>query len=155
MMRRLKLTVNEAKTRTCRLPDESFEFLGYTIGRCYSPRTGRAYYGTRPSKRKVQRLFREISELTNRRWTWLETEEQVGRINQKLNGWANYFCLGSVSQAYAAVDAHVNRRLRQWLCSKHRVRGLGISRYPDKYLYQQLGLVRLSVRRRNFSWATT
>jgi len=42
MMTKLKLTVNEAKTRQCRVPDESFTFLGYTIGRNYSPRTGRS-----------------------------------------------------------------------------------------------------------------
>jgi len=42
MMHRLRLTVNEQKTRQCRVWDESFEFLGYTIGRCYSPQTGRA-----------------------------------------------------------------------------------------------------------------
>ena len=30
---KLKLTVNETKTRQCRVPDESFDFLGYTIGR--------------------------------------------------------------------------------------------------------------------------
>ena len=46
MMERLKLTVNETKTHVCRLPAESFDFLGYTFGRCYSPRTGRAYLGT-------------------------------------------------------------------------------------------------------------
>src|SRR5712692_10540192 len=40
MMRTLKLTVNETKTRLCRVPDESFRFLGYTLGRCYSPTTG-------------------------------------------------------------------------------------------------------------------
>src|SRR5262249_55669085 len=34
----LKLTVNEAKTRTCRVPKETFDFLGYTIGLCHSPR---------------------------------------------------------------------------------------------------------------------
>ena len=45
MMERLKLTVNETKTHVCRLPDESFDFLGYTFGRCYSPRTGGAYLG--------------------------------------------------------------------------------------------------------------
>ena len=49
MMRRLKLTVNEKKTRLCRLPDASFDFLGYTIGRCYSPQTGRAYSSSSPS----------------------------------------------------------------------------------------------------------
>jgi hypothetical protein len=37
MMSRLKLTVNESKTRVCRLPQEKFDFLGYTFGRCYSP----------------------------------------------------------------------------------------------------------------------
>ena len=45
MMERLKLTVNETKTQVCRLPAETFDFLGYTFGRCYSPRTGRAYLG--------------------------------------------------------------------------------------------------------------
>ncbi len=38
MMQKLKLTVNETKTHVCRLPDESFDLVGYTIGRCYSPR---------------------------------------------------------------------------------------------------------------------
>ena len=43
MMRRLKLTVNESKTTLCRVPDQTFDFLGYAFGRCYSPQTGRAY----------------------------------------------------------------------------------------------------------------
>jgi len=155
MMSKLKLTVNEEKTRTCRLPDESFDFLGYTIGRCYSPKTGRAYYGTRPSKRKVQQLCRDISEMTSRRWTLLDVEDRVGRINRKLIGWSNYFHLGSVSKAYATVDAHVCRRLRQWLCAKHKVPGRGTSRYPDAYLHQTLSLVRLGARTRSFPWANT
>ena len=46
MMTKLKLTVNEKKTRVCKLPEEKFDFLGYTFGRCYSPKTGRAYLGT-------------------------------------------------------------------------------------------------------------
>ena len=155
MMQRLKLTVNEEKTRKCRLPDESFDFLGYTIGRCYSPKTGRAYYGTRPSKRKVQQLCREISEMTSRRWTLVDVEDRIARLNRKLIGWANYFCLGPVSKSYAAVDSHVRHRQSQWLCAKHKVRGQGTSRFPDEYLYQELGLARLSVRTRNFSWANT
>ena len=35
-MERLKLTVNEKKTHLCRLPDETFDFLGYTIGPFWS-----------------------------------------------------------------------------------------------------------------------
>jgi len=43
MMARLKLTVNEEKTHVCRIPQEHFDFLGYTFGRCYPKQTGRAY----------------------------------------------------------------------------------------------------------------
>ena len=32
LMERLKLTVNEEKTRLCRVPEEQFHFLGYTFG---------------------------------------------------------------------------------------------------------------------------
>ena len=67
MMSKLKLTVNETKTRLCRLPEESFDFLGYTIGRCFSPRTGEVYIGPRPSRKYIQRFFRDISELKERR----------------------------------------------------------------------------------------
>jgi len=155
IMGKLRLTVNEQKTRQCRVPDESFDFLGYTIGRCYSPQTGRAYIGTRPSQKKITRLCREISEMTSRRWTLLPVEDRVARLNRKLLGWSNYFCLGPVSKAYAAVDNHVCRRLRQWLCAKHKVPGQGTSRFPDDYLHQTLGLVKLPERTRSFSWVNS
>ena len=45
IMSKLKLTVNDTKTRVCKLPEEKVDFLGYTFGRCYSPKTGRAYLG--------------------------------------------------------------------------------------------------------------
>ena len=153
MMKKLRLTVNAQKTRSCRVPDESFDFLGYTIGRCYSPKTGKAYIGTRPSKKKVVAMCRAISEMTTHRLTLLSAEDRVTEINRKLVGWANYFCLGPVSKAYHAVDRHAVRRLRQWLCAKHKTQGQGTSRFSDEYLYQTLGLVRLSVRTHSFPWA--
>jgi RNA-directed DNA polymerase len=154
MMVRLKLTVNESKTRLCRLPDDSFDFLGYTIGRCWSPKTGRAYLGTRPSQARIQRLCREISERTDRRTQLLDPNEQVARLNRMLVGWANYFCLGPVSHAYRSVDRHATRRLRQWLRRKHKLQAGGLTRFPDSYLYEKLGLTRLSERTRHFPWAT-
>jgi group II intron reverse transcriptase/maturase len=150
MMARLKLTVNETKTQLCRVPDESFDFLGYTFGRCYSPKTGRAFIGTLPSKKKVRRLCREISEMTSSRRKFLDVEKQVAAINRKLTGWSNYFNQGPVSRIYSAVDYHTVRRLRQWLCKKHKVKGAGTSRFSAEYLYLELGLVRLRWIKRNF-----
>jgi group II intron reverse transcriptase/maturase len=143
MMSKLKLTVNETKTRLCRLPEETFDFLGYTLGRNYDRRTGQPYPGPRPSRKKIDRLCNEISELTKRGTTWLEVEAQVGRINRKLRGWSNYFRVGTISRAYRNIDSHVRYRVRQWLCAKFKVPGQGKARYPDEYLYRELGLYRL------------
>jgi RNA-directed DNA polymerase len=143
MMSKLKLTVNEKKTRLCRLPEESFDFLGYTLGRNYDCRTGEPYLGPRPSRKKIERLGREIHELTTRRTTWLKVEVQIRRINAKLRGWSDYFRIGTTSKAYRNIDTHVRQRVRQWLRAKFKVKGSGKKRYPDKYLYQKLGLVQL------------
>ena len=154
MMQRLKLTVNDEKTMICRIPEESFDFLGYTIGRCYTYDAGRAFIGTRPSSDKITRLRREISRLTGREWTWLDEETQVARLNRMMVGWANYFCLGRVTQAYRHVTQHAAKRLRRWLRDKHKVRGQrGTSRYSDQYLHETLGLVNLEQHRRSRSWA--
>jgi len=40
IMGKLKLTVNEEKTRICKVPEGEFDFLGYTFGRMFSARTG-------------------------------------------------------------------------------------------------------------------
>jgi RNA-directed DNA polymerase len=153
MMGTLKLTVNEQKTRLCRLPEESFDFLGYTIGRCYSPKTGRAYYGTRPSEKKIQKLVTTITGCTSRRSVGVETEEKVAQLNRKLVGWANYFCLGPVTKAYERVNRHVCQRLRRWLCRKHKVAWGGGSRFPAEHLHRVLRLVWLPGFRRGLLWA--
>ena len=54
IMEKLGLTVNERKTRLVRVPEENFDFLGYTIGRFYG-KGGRPYIGTRPSKKALRK----------------------------------------------------------------------------------------------------
>ena len=153
MMEQLRLPVNATKTRCLRCPDEPMEFLGYRIGRNHSPRTGRAYIGTRPSKASVRSICRRISEPTEARYGLLEPERVVERLNRAMLGWANYFRLGQVSPAYRAVDAHATKRLRQWLCRKHKVRSGQSVRYPDTRLWDDLGLTRLAMRTASRPWA--
>jgi group II intron reverse transcriptase/maturase len=153
MMARLKLTVNETKTRVAKLPEEKFDFLGYTFGRCYSPKTGRAYLGTIPAKKRVKRICQAISDETGRNRTQLDHATVVTKLNRMMTGWANYFCLGPVSKAYRAVDQHARRRLRWWLCHKHKVSRPGTGRFPDERLYGSYGLTRLAERTHSFSWA--
>jgi RNA-directed DNA polymerase len=152
-MERLKLTVNEEKTRVCQVPQETFDFLGYTFGRCYSPKTGRAYIGTRPSKKSIRRVVEKISAETDRRTTYRDDGELIQGLNDILRGWANYFRLGPVSKPYQILDAHTKQRLRRWLCRKHKVRGgTSRSRYPDQHLHE-MGLIHLPGLTRSFPWA--
>lgn len=58
-----------------------------------------------------------------------------------------------MSPAYRAVDSHTRWRLRQWLGQKHQKVGAGTGAYPDEYLYEKLGLLRLEKRTANLPWA--
>jgi group II intron reverse transcriptase/maturase len=155
MMSRLKLTVNESKTRVCKLPEEKFDFLGYTFGRCYSSQTGRAYIGTVPSKKRVIRICAAVSEMTERNQILLDQDLMLAKLNRMMIGWANYFCLGPVSKAYRAVERHSRKRLRQWLCAKHSISWQATKKFSDTVLHEGLGLVRLTNRTRSFPWATS
>ena len=94
-------------------------------------RRGRLYLGTVPSKKRVQRICRAISDETGRDTVRLDPKTLVETLNRMLTGWANYFCLGAVSKAYSAVDLHARRRLRRWLCDKHNEPRPGYERFPE------------------------
>jgi group II intron reverse transcriptase/maturase len=153
MMGRLKLTVNEEKTRICRVPDGEFDFLGYTFGRRYSAKTGRPYIASRPSRKSIKRMTEAVRIQTGRNMEWLDAGEMVKCLNQKLGGWSNYFNLGPVTPAYRFIDRYTTNRLRRWFCKKHKQPGRGFTHYPDEYLYQKLGLIRLPMLPQNFPWA--
>jgi RNA-directed DNA polymerase len=153
MMAQLKLTVNETKTRLCRVPGEKFDFLGYTFGRYYSPKTGASYLGVGPSAKKIRGICAAISEQTQRRWLFLDPGELVARLNRMLRGWANYFCRGAVSAADRIVDTHACFRLRQWLGRRTRMPGAKRTRISDPYLHRTHGLFKLVGRSRQRSCA--
>lgn len=153
MMERLKLTVNESKTHLRQVPQETFDFLGYTFGRCYSWKDGHAFIGTRPSKKRITRICQTISEMTEARYVRLTPRQRIADLNRVLVGWANYFSLGPVSKAYRSVDSHARKRLRQWLRAKYKSPTLKYRTYTDSYMHDQMGLIRLTDLKRRFPCA--
>lgn len=150
LMGRLRLTVNEKKTKRCRvLEGETFTFLGYTFGRQVSRRSGVPYIGHAPAKKKVQSISDRIGELTSARTQGQNAGEVVKQLNDKLVGWCNYFRSGFVSQAWRIVQGSACRGLRRWLRRKHKWRR-GHPGPPDLTLYEEYGLV--DVRRHFGRW---
>jgi RNA-directed DNA polymerase len=142
LMERLGLTVNETKTRIACIPEKSFDFLGYTIGQFYA-RGGRAFIGTNPSRKALQRIIEKIHDETTPRWNMDSAEHRVAELSALLRGWANYFNQGRVIADYRVIQQYTLRRLRRWLMRKRGKRGTGYRQYPDAYLYETLGLHRL------------
>src|SRR5262249_59323417 len=99
----------------CKVADGEFDFLGFTFGRMYSPRTGQARLALRPSKKSIRRMIETIHELTIRSRAWQETTGLVAKLNRALRSWANYFDVGSVSKAYRPRDNYTPFRMRRWL----------------------------------------
>jgi RNA-directed DNA polymerase len=154
LMARLGLTVNEEKTRLVSLPEERFDFLGYTLGRFHG-KGGVPYIGTRPSRKAVKRLTAAIHEATSRRWDRDRPENRVTVINRLIRGWAAYYNQGPVLKVYRAIQWNTERRLQCWLRRRTSQPGTGYRQYPESYLYETLGLYKLPSARRDLPNAKT
>jgi RNA-directed DNA polymerase len=142
LMEKLGLTVNDRKTRLACVPEESFDFLGFTVGRFYG-KHGKAFIGTEPSRKSLKRIIERIHDETSSRWNFDSAEKRVAELNALLRGWSGYFNQGRVIRAYRIIQIYTDRRLRRWLIRRQGQRGTGYRKYPDEYLYETLGLYRL------------
>jgi RNA-directed DNA polymerase len=142
VMTKLGLTLNEAKTSVKDARAESFDFLGYSLGPRWYPKTGGRYLGAAPSKKSVRRIKTKIGDLLSpgEKGAWPKVAQ---RLNRLLGGWSGYFGHGSVGPAYRAVNRHVEDRVRNFLRRRHKTPGRGIRRFPATLIFGKLGVLRL------------
>jgi len=150
LMTRLGLEVNKAKTRIARLPEQSFDFLGYTVGGFHG-KDGRIYIGTRPSQKAVRSLLKRIHERTTPQWYADTPLSTVERISTLLRGWCGYFNQGPIMATRERIRRYTEVRLRRWLMRRSGFTGTGLKRFPAKYLHETLGLYDVRVTRRDLS----
>ena len=142
VMTRLGLTLNEAKTSVKNAREESFDFLGYTLGPQHYRKDGHWYLGASPSRKSVQRIKTKIGDMLQPRNTGAWPLVRA-RLNRLLVGWSAYFGYGTRLQAYRAVDNHVYDRVRRFLVRRHKVPGRGTRRFSREEVYGELGVLLL------------
>jgi RNA-directed DNA polymerase len=88
ILERLKLSLNETKTKTVNAFSERFDFLGFSIWMGES-RTGNLYPHVEPSKKSLQSIKDRITELTRRERTVmpLEIDSEGSQLHHERVGW--------------------------------------------------------------------
>ncbi|MFA6999842.1 MAG: group II intron reverse transcriptase/maturase [Candidatus Paceibacterota bacterium] len=136
----LGLTLNEEKTRIVDARQESFDFLGFSIGMKRGLRTGKIYPHTEPSKKALKHIRSEIKQLTTERYSATPTAVVIRRVNEVARGWVGYFRYGNCTKTMSALKGYLVYRMRIYLRRKHHYRSFGYKAYPDRYYYDSLGL---------------
>jgi RNA-directed DNA polymerase len=136
------LTLNEEKTKLRNARCEPFDFLGYTFGPMYSPRTGGRYNGARPSKKAIASI-KEAIRGRLRNGNQAPWEEVVRSLNRTLRGWAAYFSYGSLAKARHDVQGHLYHTVRRFLRRRHKVAGSGYRQFPETRVFGELGVLSL------------
>jgi len=145
ILERLELTLNEAKTKTVNAYEEKFDFLGFSIWRARSKRTGNHYAHVQPSKKALQSVKDRVTELTKRGRTVKPLEWVVNEVNATVRGWVGYFHYRNCAKALAQIKGHVEERLRTHQRKRHKVRDrkTGCIKFPSRLLYEKYNLYKV------------
>jgi RNA-directed DNA polymerase len=114
--RKLKLKVNEAKSRVAKT--DRTNFLGFTFRGTKIRWSGAAF---REFKRRIRKL-------TGRSW-FVSMEYRLKKLAQYLRGWINYFGISEYYRPIPEIDHWLRRRVRmcywkQWRFVRTKVRNL-------------------------------
>jgi RNA-directed DNA polymerase len=145
ILERLELTLNVAKTKVVDANEGKFDFLGFTIWRVKSGRTGNHYPHVQPSKKAERKVKDRITELTKRGRTILPLEVVVKEVNAMVKGWVGYFHYRNCSQTLVRIRHHMEERLTTHLRKRYKVRDrkAGYVKFPSRLLYEKYGLYKV------------
>jgi len=145
ILERLKLSLNEAKTKIVNAFEGKFDFLGFSIWMGKGRKTRNYYPHVQPSKKALQKIKDRVTELTTRRRTIMPLGWIVKEVNATVRGWVGFFHYRNCSKALGQIRSHVEERLITHLRKRHKVRNrkAGYVRFPNRLLYERYNLYKV------------
>jgi RNA-directed DNA polymerase len=152
--KKLGLLVNSSKSKVVKPWDKDFKFLGF--GFFYDKEEEQ--YKAKPHALSVENFKYKLKELSKRNWG-VSMDYRIGRINQVVRGWVNYFKIGKMKSVLRTISGHLRFRLRmciwkQWKNAKTRIKALTRLGFTKRNAYQQ-GHSSKSYARVASSWIMT
>ena len=130
MLARLRVTVNEDKTRIVSA-SAGFDFLGVHFRKQQTP-SGRQFCYCLPSRRSMQRVRDKLRTLIGRE-TRVSLGAKIARLNPVLRGWGTYFSSLNAARHFRLIDKYVDYKLRRWPRDKHQRRHRAFWRTPRAF----------------------
>jgi hypothetical protein len=145
ILERLRLTLNEIKTKIVNAHKGSFDFLGFSIRMGENRKSGNLYAHVQPSKKSLQIIKDRVAKLTKRTRTARPLVWIVNEVNATVRGWVGYFHYRNCSTALKNLRYHAEERLRTHLRKRHKIkdRGTGYFRFSSRALYGKYGLYKV------------
>ena len=135
---KLRVEINDEKSRMVDLERGSFGFLGFDFRYLRSLRGAmRPHYTPRLKKRTA--LVLAIKEVF-RRHRSQPIERVISLINPMLRGWVNYFAVGHSSECFSFIKDWVEKKIRRHMGRSRNRRGFGWKRWSRHWLYEELKL---------------
>jgi RNA-directed DNA polymerase len=111
LLARLKLKLNKEKTKIVNSDVEDFCFLGFKFRNI----RGKRRYS--PKKIAIEKFKDSVKQITGRKQP-VKPEDMIGRLNQTIRGWGNYFKIGEVRVLYKQLDVWIHTRVRTFIEKK-------------------------------------
>jgi RNA-directed DNA polymerase len=123
------------------LAGEAFEFLGFEVRRVRQRTRNGHFILLTPRKKARLAIKARIRDLLQHGGA-TPLKVLIGRLNDLLAGWVQYFRVGNVSRAFSEIRDYVEMKVRTLLTrrKRRRKRSVGWRRWSNEYLYGVLGL---------------
>lgn len=144
MFGRMKLKINEDKSRLLNAKEESFDFLGHTFR--YSDSlygNSSKYWNVEPSKKSQKKVRSKISDYLQANGH-NPPEKLVSGLNAILRGWINYYSVKGVtypSKAKKHIQYYLNLKLQRYYKQKSQRKSKLYNRGAMSVLIEQYGLI--------------
>jgi len=138
---KLKLRLNEEKTRIVDAEEESFDFLGYSFKKALKPSKEKKVAYFWPSQKAEKRIKEKVRKITNPARP-IKVARVIEELNPVIRGWVNYFRTGNSTKKFGKIRLYVADKVRKFMRRRRGKSGYGYKEYPDNYLYNELGLYR-------------